>query len=106
MFGPAYTGTQADNIIALVELLDFEPVEALRTATSNAGEVLSWSGEMNPYKDGPLGVIQEGAYADVIVVDGNPLDDIKMISRDHVRVVVKDGKVFKDTRNNNKTANR
>jgi imidazolonepropionase-like amidohydrolase len=97
MFGPAYTGIQADNIIALVELLDFTPVEALRTATSNAATVLSWSGGMNPYKDGSLGVIEEGAYADVIIVDGNPLADIAMIERDHVRFVVKDGTVYKDT---------
>ena len=97
MFGPAYTGIQADNVIALVELLDFTPVEALRTATSNAAEVLSWSGGMNPYKHGPLGVVEEGAYADVIIVDGNPLADINMISRDHVRVVVKDGTVYKNT---------
>ena len=97
MFGPAYTGAQADNITALVELLEFTPVEALRTATSSAAEVLSWSGEMNPYKEGPLGVVQEGTYADIIVVDGNPLEDIKMIKRDHVRVVLKDGKLYKNT---------
>jgi len=97
MFGPAYTGIQADNITALVDLLDWPPLLALQTATGNAGEVLSWSGEMNPYKDGPLGVVAEGAYADLILVDGNPLEDIHMIDREHVRVVIKDGTVYKNT---------
>jgi imidazolonepropionase-like amidohydrolase len=97
MFGPAYTGSQADNVTAMVEILEFTPVEALRAATSNAAEVLSWSGEMNPYKDGPLGVVEEGAYADLIIVDGNPLEDITMIKRDHVRVVLKDGALYKNT---------
>jgi len=97
MFGPAYTGIQADNLTAMVDLLGFTPVEVLRTATSNAAEVLSWSGGMNPYKDGPLGVVQEGAYADVIIVDGNPLEDIHMVDREHVRVVLKDGVIYKNT---------
>lgn len=97
MSGPAYTGIQADNPTALVDLLKFTPVEVLRTATSNAAEVLSWSGGMNPYKDGPLGVVQEGAYADVIIVDGNPLADIHMVDREHVRVVFKGVLVYKNT---------
>lgn len=97
MFGPAYTGIQADNITALVDLLEWPPVLALRTATSNAGEVLSWSGDMNPYKLGPIGIIEAGAYADVILVDGNPLEDIHMVDREHVRFVMKDGTVYKDT---------
>ena len=66
---------------------------------------------MNPYKDAypdlapearaekgiGLGVIEEGAYADVILVDTNPLDDLDTLQRGHVRVVVKDGKVYKNT---------
>jgi imidazolonepropionase-like amidohydrolase len=55
------------------------------------------SGEMNPYKDGALGVIQEGAYADMIIVDGNPLQDIKVLKRDKVMLVMKDGKIYKNT---------
>ena len=72
MFGPAYTVVQANNITALVDLLEWAPVEALRTATSSAGEVLAWSGDMNPYKLGPIGMVAEGYYADLIIVNGNP----------------------------------
>ena len=72
-------------------------MEALRTATSSAGHVLSWSGDMNPYKEGPLGVIAPGAYADMIIVNGNPLEDVHMIDRENVRVVLKNAVVYKNT---------
>jgi imidazolonepropionase-like amidohydrolase len=96
MFGAAYAHRQADNIRMLVSGANFPPHLALLTATSNANEVLSWSGELNPYKDGPLGMIQEGAYADIILVEGNPLEDIDAISRDNVHFVMKDGSVYKN----------
>ncbi len=97
MFGPASTGVQADNITALVNLMEWSPVVALRTATSSAGEVLAWSGEMNPYKEGKIGMVGSGYYADVIIVDGNPLEDVHMIDREHVRFVMKDGKTYKNS---------
>jgi imidazolonepropionase-like amidohydrolase len=53
--------------------------EVLKQMTSTAGEMLALSGPRNPYKTGPLGVIKEGAYADVILVDGNPLEDITVL---------------------------
>ncbi len=51
----------------------------LVAATSGAGELLAYSGLANPYLEGPLGVIEEGAYADILIVDGNPLEDISVI---------------------------
>ncbi len=53
--------------------------EVLKQMTSVAGEVLAMSGERNPYKEGKLGVIEPGAYADLLLVDGNPLEDIRVI---------------------------
>ena len=53
--------------------------EVLKQLTSTAGELLALSGPRNPYKDGKLGVIEEGAYADLLLVDGNPLEDITVI---------------------------
>jgi imidazolonepropionase-like amidohydrolase len=94
MFGP-YVSSQADNIIKFCEVAN-DPHLCLKTATSNAAEVLSWSGGMNPYKYGSLGVVEDGAYADVIIVDGNPLEDIEMIGRDHVKLVIKDGTIYKN----------
>ena len=56
-----------------------QELEVLKQMTSVAGEMLVMSGARNPYPAGPLGVIQEGAYADLILVDGNPLEDISVI---------------------------
>lgn len=109
MFGAAYVHRQADNIRMLGEV-GFSPYMALKTATSSAGYVLSWSGGMNPYKDAypeatedekaemgiGLGVIDAGAYADLILVEGNPLESLDRISRDNVHFVMKDGTIYKN----------
>jgi imidazolonepropionase-like amidohydrolase len=94
MFGP-YLYTQADNIIKFNEVTN-NPFATLKTATSNAGKVLSWSGGMNPYKSGTIGTIIEGGYADIILINGNPLKNIKLISRKTVDFVMKDGLVYKN----------
>ena len=95
MFGGIAQHRQADNIICLVTLAGFSPAQALRTATIDAAKVLAWSTGMNPYKDGALGVIDPGAYADLILVEGNPLEDITCLKRDKIHVVVKDGVCYK-----------
>jgi imidazolonepropionase-like amidohydrolase len=53
---------------------------------------------MNPYKYGSLGVIAEGAYADLILVNGNPLQDITILNdyKDKFKVIMKDGKIYKN----------
>ncbi len=54
---------------------------------------------MNPYKYGTLGVIEAGGYADMILVDGNPLADISLL-RDYTnnfKVIMKDGMIWKNT---------
>jgi imidazolonepropionase-like amidohydrolase len=95
MFGPDLV-RQADNIIWFNDKIANDPLLSLKTATSNAAEVLGWSGGMNPYKEGTLGTIAEGGYADIILVDGNPLMDINAIKRDNVDFVMKDGLVYKN----------
>ena len=91
------------------QLLEFEarskhftPAEMLKQATSNSAELLALSNSRNPYKAGPLGVIQEGAYADILIYDGNPLKDIGIVINPAktLRVIMKDGKVYKNTLNN------
>ncbi len=97
MFGPAYNNRQADNMVWM-QTVGFSPYEILKMGTSNAAEVLSWSGGMNPYKYGKLGVIEEGAYADLVLIDGNPLEDISILNdyRNRFKVVMKDGKLHKN----------
>ena len=55
------------------------------------------SGGRNPYP-GDLGVLKEGALADVLLVEGNPLEDIKVVGEtDNLLVIIKDGKIYKNT---------
>lgn len=68
-------------------------------ATSTNAELLTLSSPRNPYKDAPLGVITEGAYADLILVDGNWLRNLDLVpdpDRNFV-VMLKDGVIYKDT---------
>ena len=67
-------------------------------ATSVNGELLAMSGPRNPYQ-GKLGVIEEDALADLLVVNGNPMDDIALVSQPDKNfvVIMKDGKIYKDT---------
>jgi imidazolonepropionase-like amidohydrolase len=98
MFGPAYNRRQADNMVWAAKV-GFTPLQIMKMGTSNAAEVLSWSGGMNPYKYGSLGVIEEGAYADLILINGNPLQDITILNdySDKFKVIMKDGQVLKNT---------
>lgn len=78
----------------------FEPIEILKMATGNATDLLALSGDKNPYPEGPIGVIQVGAYADLLIVDGNPLEDIKILGElDNLRIIMKDGNIYKNTLN-------
>ena len=56
------------------------------------------SGPKNPYPEGPLGVIEEGAYADIILVQGNPLENILILRdyKENIHLIMKDGKVYKN----------
>ena len=58
----------------------FSDVDILRQNTSHAGKWLAKSGTKNPYREGPLGVIEAGAYADMLLVDGNPLNDVSILA--------------------------
>lgn len=73
----------------------------LTALTSTAGELMALSGQMNPYPDGPLGVISEGAYADLLLVDGNPFEDITVLENpdENFDIIMKDGVIYKNTLN-------
>jgi imidazolonepropionase-like amidohydrolase len=90
----------------------FGPYASLVAMTSVGGEIAAMTGEfMNPYPEGKLGVIEEGAYADILVVDGNPLEDLSVIgtsekwfdaeprpeSPETIRIIMKDGRIYKNT---------
>jgi imidazolonepropionase-like amidohydrolase len=76
----------------------YTPAQVLKMATSTNAELLALAGPRNPYP-GKLGVVEAGALADVLLVDGDPIANIKLIE-DPVKnfvVIMKDGKVYKNT---------
>lgn len=75
----------------------YTPFEALKMATSINAELLALSGNRNPYPH-KLGVIEEGAYADLIIVDGNPLKELKLVAdpENNFLLIMKDGVVYKN----------
>jgi imidazolonepropionase-like amidohydrolase len=72
---------------------------ALKMATSLAGEMNLMSGKMNPYPDSQLGIIEEGAYADLLLVDGNPLENIELMTAPdkNFKIIMKDGTIYKNS---------
>jgi len=76
----------------------YTPYEALKMATHDNAELLKLSGPRNPYP-GKLGVIEEGAYADLLLVDGNPLENLDLVAdpEKNFVVIMKDGKIYKNT---------
>ena len=75
----------------------YTPAEALVMATGTNAELLAMSGKRNPYP-GKLGVVEAGALADLLLVDGNPLEHIKLMAdpAKNFVVIMKDGKVYKN----------
>ncbi|MGO4393013.1 amidohydrolase family protein [Variovorax sp. M-6] len=76
----------------------YSNAEILTMATSTNAELLRLSGPRNPYP-GKLGVIEEGAYADLLLVDGNPLENIALLANpdSSLLIVMKDGRIHKNT---------
>lgn len=83
-------GGEAMNIKLLVDLIGLSPYQALKAATIVNAEILG-------LKD-KTGSIEIGKWADIIVVDGNPDEDINVINEPaKIRLVMKDGKIMKST---------
>ena len=78
----------------------FSNVEILQMATGNNGELLALSGKRSPYT-GKLGVIEEGALADILLIDGNLIQNLELINEPekNILMVMKDGKIYKNTIN-------
>jgi imidazolonepropionase-like amidohydrolase len=75
----------------------FTPAEILTQATANSGELLQLSGDRSPYP-GIVGQIVKGAHADILLIDGNPLEDISILE-DHDTVldlIMKGGTIYKN----------
>jgi imidazolonepropionase-like amidohydrolase len=99
-FGPSREQFAQQSLEFKARAKYFSPLEILKQATSTNAAIVAMSGPMmNPYLDGPLGVIQEGAYADMLIVDGNPRQDIMLLTdpEKNLLLIMKDGKIYKNT---------
>ena len=96
LFSQALAEQQGALLAKLVRW--YTPAETLVMATGINAQLLSLSGKRNPYS-GKLGVLEEGAFADLLLVDGNPIEDIKLIAdpAKNFVIIMKDGKIYKNT---------
>ncbi len=95
LFDARLTSRQGAMLAKMVRW--YTPAEALKMATADNGELMALSGFINPYP-GELGVVEEGALADLLLVDGNPLENIKLIADPDKSflVIMKGGKIYKN----------
>ena len=95
LFSPAMARRQGELLVKLQKW--YTPAEALVMATSTNAELLAMSGKRNPYPS-KLGVVEEGALADLLLVDGNPLDNLRLVANPakNFLVIMKDGTVYKN----------
>ena len=95
LFSPALAPRQ--NVMLTHLSRWYSNAEVLRAATSVNADLLALSGPRAPYQ-GKLGVIEEGAFADMLVLNGNPLEDIRFIEDPgrNLAVIMKDGRVHKN----------
>ncbi|GAA3713193.1 amidohydrolase family protein [Oceanisphaera sediminis] len=97
LFDPALADRQGAFLAKLQRW--YTPYEVLKMATSGNAELLELAGPRHPYQAGPLGVIEKGAYADLILVDGNPLENIDLVADagTNFNLIMKDGVIYKNT---------
>jgi imidazolonepropionase-like amidohydrolase len=94
-YGFAWTpqGTNAKDIQTFVELLGFSPMEAILAATRHGGQIMNMGDE--------LGMVREGYLADMLLVDGDPVADVRILQdRNRILAIMKDGKFHKAPRMN------
>jgi imidazolonepropionase-like amidohydrolase len=96
-FNPAVNKDQNKYIAKMSNW--FTPYEVLKLITYDNAQLLALSGKRSPYREGKLGVIEVGSYADMILVDGNPLKDINVMVdyEKNFVLIIKDGKIYKNT---------
>jgi len=95
LYSPSGATRQGAKLAKLVRW--YSPAEVLRMATSTNASLMAMSGPRNPYP-GKLGVVEEGALADLLLVDGNPLENIDLIAdpENNFLVIMKDGVIYKN----------
>lgn len=94
---------QPDGVVQNIQLSKMKqwmsPARALKMVTHDNAQLFAMSGPRNPYTQGKLGVVKEGAYADLLLVDGDPTANLEIVAdpAKNFRVIMKDGKIYKNT---------
>jgi imidazolonepropionase-like amidohydrolase len=96
MFVPAQMKNQNTDVLKLKQWMT--PAEVLQLVTHDNAELLTLSGPRNPYP-GKLGVVEVGALADMLLVDGDPVANLSLVADPgkNFVVIMKDGKVYKNS---------
>jgi imidazolonepropionase-like amidohydrolase len=96
LFSQAEAQQQGSRLAALVRW--YRPAEVLKMATADNAQLLAMTGLRNPYP-GKLGVVAEGALADLLLVDGDPIEDIALVAdpRKNFLIIMKNGTIYKNT---------
>lgn len=96
LFDAKLTARQGAQLVKMTRW--YTAAEVLKMATSVNAELLALSGRRSPYK-GKLGVIEQGALADLLLVDGDPLANIALLAtpEQSLKLIIKDGKIYKNT---------
>jgi imidazolonepropionase-like amidohydrolase len=96
LFDPSLTAKQGKFLAKMQNW--YTPHEVLTMATSTNAELLKMCGPRDPYP-GDLGVVKQGAHADLLLVDGNPLDNLDLVADPdkNFSMIMKAGTVYKNT---------
>jgi imidazolonepropionase-like amidohydrolase len=96
LFDAKATEEQGKNLSYMARW--YTPAQALKQATADNAFILAMSGPRNPYP-GALGVVAKGAHADMLLVEGDPTEDLSLVADPdrNFRVIMKGGEVFKNT---------
>ena len=95
LFDPKAPARQGAMLAAMARW--YTPAQVLKMATSGNADILTMSGLRSPYA-GKLGVIEKGAYADMLVVDGDPTANLQLLAdpANSLRIIMKDGRIYKN----------
>ena len=97
MFGQGLQEKRKEDITCKVNDVGYPPAHVWKMHTGNAGKVLKWSGPLDPYPTYALGTIAPNSYADILLWDENPVEDINVIlDEGKLHLIMKDGLIYKN----------
>jgi len=97
MFGQGLQEIRKEDITCKVNEVGYPAAHVWKMHTGNAGKVLKWSGPLDPYPTYALGTIAPDSYADILLWDENPVEDINVIlDESKLHYIMKDGLTYKN----------